>query len=201
MFLKAATTGRVAINYNHKALIRELKELKQNGVAVPNLNAKREKLEDFLLLNLNSDISYLKNKFGITDCVFKSHIDTAIWSSTDDEGNPLDKLNLKLSRSAKVCLDYDLVKFFYLACYQLRQGNFVEFESDINDLGFDLSNVAHDFWLTRNEHGTGFWDKNYVTFTTPLNNLSKKFNQVNLYVCEGEIRLLDSWSTPIPLPT
>ncbi len=27
--------------------------------------------------------------------------------------------------------------------------------------GLDLAQCGHDFWLTRNGHGTGFWDRGY----------------------------------------
>lgn len=29
------------------------------------------------------------------------------------------------------------------------------------DNSFDMTQVAHDFWLTRNRHGAGFWDGDY----------------------------------------
>lgn len=44
-------------------------------------------------------------------------------------------------------------------------------------------NVAHDFWLTRNHHGAGFWDGDYPEpIATQLTNLAHGFGECNLYV-------------------
>lgn len=43
---------------------------------------------------------------------------------------------------------------------------------------FDLTNVAHDFWLTRNGHGAGFWDGDYPEPEgSKLTELAKSFGE------------------------
>ena len=44
--------------------------------------------------------------------------------------------------------------------------------------------MAHDFWLTRNGHGTGFWDGDYPETGDRLTELAKKFGECNLYVTD-----------------
>ena len=43
--------------------------------------------------------------------------------------------------------------------------------------------IGHDFWLTRNGHGAGFWDGDYdKTMGELLTKLSHEFGEVNPYV-------------------
>jgi hypothetical protein len=48
--------------------------------------------------------------------------------------------------------------------------------------GLDLSQCGHDFWLTRNRHGTGFWDRGYEeSIANKLTELSKKAGEYYVY--------------------
>lgn len=43
--------------------------------------------------------------------------------------------------------------------------------------------AGHDFWLTRNGHGAGFWDGDWAEPTaTKLYELSKRFGQMDVYL-------------------
>jgi hypothetical protein len=57
--------------------------------------------------------------------------------------------------------------------------------------GQDVEKIAHDFWLTRNGHGAGFWDGDYKlsefdliyeNLGDRLTELAKNFGECNLYV-------------------
>lgn len=51
----------------------------------------------------------------------------------------------------------------------------------LNDL--DLSQVAHDFWLTRNGHGAGFWDGDYEEEVgEKLTEISHEFGEIDVEV-------------------
>jgi hypothetical protein len=43
-----------------------------------------------------------------------------------------------------------------------------------------ISQAGHDFWLTRNDHGTGFWDRKevYGKYSQMFTELSKQFGEV-----------------------
>jgi len=41
---------------------------------------------------------------------------------------------------------------------------------------------AHDFWLTRNGHGAGFWDRGQGATGEALTAMAKVYGEVNLYV-------------------
>lgn len=41
--------------------------------------------------------------------------------------------------------------------------------------------AGHDFWYTRNGHGTGFWDRGLHQIGRDLSDAAKTFPEVNLY--------------------
>lgn len=45
-----------------------------------------------------------------------------------------------------------------------------------------LQRAGHDYWLTRNGHGTGFWDRGLGELGDKLTEASKLFGSVDLYV-------------------
>lgn len=44
-------------------------------------------------------------------------------------------------------------------CARFQQVNAMLLESAYQRDGYDAARAGHDFWLTRNGHGTGFWDR------------------------------------------
>lgn len=44
-------------------------------------------------------------------------------------------------------------------CARFQRENAVLLESAYQRDGYDAAQAGHDFWLTRNGHGTGFWDR------------------------------------------
>ena len=124
----------------------------------------------------------------ITEKVFESHIGrtasfdmnkmlkqylvTALWSSTDEEGEALDK-----EHDVKD-IDESFVRQSKEDCQKFMR----EVKSELGDINLDDSNVGHDFWLTRNGHGAGFWDGDYEEEVGEfLTKISKKFKEVNIY--------------------
>lgn len=46
---------------------------------------------------------------------------------------------------------------------------------------YDESRAGHDFWLTRNGHGAGFWDRGLGAIGQRLTEMSKPFGSCDLY--------------------
>jgi hypothetical protein len=44
--------------------------------------------------------------------------------------------------------------------------------------------AGHDFWLTRNGHGAGFWDRGLGELGDALTQAAKSFGQCDLYVTD-----------------
>jgi len=99
----------------------------------------------------------------------KSYIKTALWSSTDDEGNLDDNHNIE-------DISEETLKVMVKDCQKFQ-------EAHLDDICDDLSLAGHDFWLTRNGHGAGFWDGDWPKEVGQrLTQASEISGEVNLYV-------------------
>lgn len=104
-----------------------------------------------------------------------AYLTCLVWSSsaTDDNGEEFESLeSFDLSESAKTKSAYDCAQF-------------IEAAGDLLDnlpSGYDFSNAGHDFWLTRNGHGAGFWDRGLGERGDKLTSLSKSFASRNVYI-------------------
>lgn len=74
-----------------------------------------------------------------------------LWSSVDENGEPLDSLGLSLSPEAQRTTRDEVIEFITSEIENLRPY--------METTGADWGQVGHDFWLTRNRHGAGFWDR------------------------------------------
>jgi|HubBroStandDraft_4_1064222.scaffolds.fasta_scaffold00070_71 hypothetical protein len=103
-----------------------------------------------------------------------AYIEAALWSSTDESdefgGEPMDKnystADLSPEALAKIQMDCD--RFQSMNCRTI--------------IGRE-EQAGHDFWLTRNRHGAGFWDGDWEERTgAELTEYSHKQGECNLYV-------------------
>ena len=97
------------------------------------------------------------------------------WSTSDNStpsgGEPLDK-NYSVNDIAAEAVEKASTDW---AAFIKQAGSLLD------DL--DLTDVAHDFWLTRNGHGSGFWDGDYEKeIGEKLTQISKEFGSVDLYI-------------------
>ena len=53
-------------------------------------------------------------------------------------------------------------------------------QSDLENL--DPGQIGHDFWLTRNRHGAGFWDRGLGDVGDRLTKAAHAFGESDLYV-------------------
>ena len=138
-----------------------------------------------LLDTLYGDYRYTVNRKEITMQTFlDSYIATAIWSSLDDAGIPLDDAkyaDVELSAATRAAMSADCAAFLERAT-PIIQG----FPAEYPD-----SQLGHDFWLTRNRHGSGFWDGDYPKLLgEKLTVTAYSFGECNLYVENGLIEIL-----------
>lgn len=102
----------------------------------------------------------------------------------DDQDNPG---NLGFQNYTVSDFDKDTIKDMIKDCNQFYQDN-------VRDLIWARENIKHnytneqagyDFWLTRNGHGAGFWDKGLGTVGERLSDSARKFGPIALYIGEG----------------
>jgi len=95
----------------------------------------------------------------------------ALWSSTGDDGEPLDK-NFGIFD-----IGQDTVDEMIADCNKFTGDN----AKDLEDEHMGLA--GHDFWLTRNSHGAGFWDGGWEENKGKrLTIAAKSFPDIHLYV-------------------
>lgn len=57
-----------------------------------------------------------------------------------------------------------------------------------NENAIDFTKIGHDFWLTRNHHGAGFWDGGWAEiFGDFATAISHKFSDIDVYSENGLI--------------
>jgi hypothetical protein len=81
----------------------------------------------------------------------QAYIECALWSSTNDAGEPLDGLGLDLAPETQLQLEAD--------CQGFQSSNAELLAKWYAECGESEDRAGHDFWLTRNRHGAGYWDR------------------------------------------
>lgn len=115
-------------------------------------------------------ISYNRNKPNRLFREFvRQYIETLLWCSTDCDGEPLDR------RFSSSDIPLDVAKRIVTDCRVFWLGA-------LDDILGDPSQAGHDFALTRNHHGAGFWDGDWEkTVGEKLTKLSHQFGEFELY--------------------
>jgi hypothetical protein len=117
--------------------------------------------------------------------VLDAYLDAAIWADLRDaDGNPLDDLydHTDLHPDAIATATLDVIDFLTTAHQEglLDQLEAAEVTTD---------QIGHDFWLTRNRHGVGFWDRGLGQLGTDLTNLAQPYGEQYLFILEDKIHI------------
>lgn len=105
----------------------------------------------------------------------EAYVRTALWSSIDADGMPLDELGAELAPEAARVLARNAERF-------VSDNSLLIDEALENTPGKDMSDVWHDLWLTANGHGAGFWDGDWGDYGDRLTAAAKRIGETNLYV-------------------
>jgi hypothetical protein len=119
---------------------------------------------DRVMIADQSFADYVSTAFG-------QYLETALWSSTTGEdAEPLDDTYEvdDIGDDTRAELLADVVSFIASEWRDLRD--------------LDAGQVGHDFWLTRNGHGCGFWDRGLGERGDRLTAACKPYGGVDLYV-------------------
>lgn len=109
------------------------------------------------------------------NAMLAGYLECALWTSTDEHGEPLDGEYFPTDISAE--------------CQGKAREDCTDFARDAAAAGVDLgtlgrSSVSHgyDLWLTRNGHGAGFWDRGYGPAGDVLSDIAKGMGSRDAYV-------------------
>ena len=123
----------------------------------------------------------------------RGYITCALWSSAGDDDEPLD------STHDESDLAGETLQAMKDACAKFMADN----EKDLDEYtqhpavprGADWTesdHAGHDFWLTRNGHGAGFWDRGLGELGDRLSKASKAFGESHLYAGDdGKLYLFE----------
>lgn len=119
---------------------------------------------------------------------FDAYVEAALWSTNDESddsgGEPLDK---NYSSDDIVPGTIKAMEDDCRAFWEKNKDKIFDDESkEIDDWGA-ISLAGHDFWLTRNGHGAGFWDGGWPKHGDALTKAAEKFGEVYLYVGDDNL--------------
>jgi hypothetical protein len=110
----------------------------------------------------------------------QAYVECALWSSTDDDGEPLDwRFSVEdiapdtLAKMVEDCAAFQNDNAELLAQAYERYPNR---EWSVEE------QAGHDFWLTRNRHGAGFWDRGLGLIGGRLTDAAHAAGGVDLFV-------------------
>jgi hypothetical protein len=110
------------------------------------------------------------------------YITCALWSSTgmDDDCEHLDEKydSDDLAPETRKAMEADCEKF--IAENEAVLGDYEEIIGTHPEYS-ESEKAGHDFWLTRNGHGAGFWDRGIGETGETLTEASTSFGGVDLY--------------------
>lgn len=108
----------------------------------------------------------------------RAYIEAMLWSSTNDDDEPLD------ANYAMDDLSPEAADRIAEDCGQFYRENLELISADnvVTQYGADAQ-AGHDFWLTRNGHGAGFWDGDWEPEAgKALTKASKAFGECDPYI-------------------
>lgn len=105
-----------------------------------------------------------------------AYITCALWSSNDEStpqgGEPMDR-NYSMTDIAP-----ETLRSMRDDCARFQEAH----AALIERAGLSAESAGHDFWLTRNRHGAGFWDRGLGDVGEKLTDAARAFGECNLYV-------------------
>lgn len=114
------------------------------------------------------------------DSFLTGYFECALWASHEESdesgGEPMDA-NFDICDIDETCLTAMIAE-----CADF-QGTYAELLERYYASGRDASQAGHDFWLTRNRHGAGFWDRGLPgNLGNELTKASHSFGSCDLYI-------------------
>jgi hypothetical protein len=105
------------------------------------------------------------------DAFLRGYFEAALWSSTDDNGEPLER-NYTVDAFDAKSLEEQIIQ-----C-----ADFVDQPGVASAIESYALQAGRDFWLTRNRHGVGFWSDDWPSQVgTYLTTVAHAYGEVGIY--------------------
>lgn len=120
------------------------------------------------------------------EAFLESYLECALWSSTDEQedgngGPPLDDTYgpEDFDPEARASAETD--------CRNFMASNWTVLVRLAEEADYSAEQAGHDFWLTRNRHGAGFWDRGLGDDGKTLTDAAHVYGSVDLCAHEGKV--------------
>jgi hypothetical protein len=114
-----------------------------------------------------------------------AYIECALWSSNEESdesgGKPLDR-NYSIDDLAP-----ETLAAMVEDCRKFQETHGEAIAASEAEGGEGFVQAGHDFWLTRNHHGAGFWDGDWPEpFASQITDACHNYGEVNLYIGDDD---------------
>lgn len=116
---------------------------------------------------MNEDTQIAQSYIDKLNPMMRQYLATALWSSHDfaKKYGLVDIDMYSILRAERDCKQFEILT-------DIAKADFSEAR--------DMGQVGHDFWLTRNGHGAGFYDGDYPIFGDVLGSIASTFKNIDL---------------------
>ena len=114
----------------------------------------------------------------------RQYLEAALWSSYAHEGD-------KIEEESPLDNHFSVADFA-LSSVDVANQDCEAFKAKAREAGVDVDalddeDLGHDFWLTRNRHGAGFWDGDYEDAVgKKLTEIAHTFGECNAIIGDDE---------------
>jgi len=109
---------------------------------------------------------------------FDAYVECALWSSTANHpDDPDSDASFESAGYGADDIAPDALKSMQADCDAFYQAN-----NELIDANMTAEQAGRDFWLTRNHHGAGFWDRGLGEVGETLTKAAHGFGSSDLYV-------------------
>lgn len=120
-------------------------------------------------------------RFRELDTFTQAYVEAMFWTDANTDDGDLEGASFdELSPSALTDIIED--------CRDFQEANAADLAEAYNTGSYDESGAGHDFWLTRNRHGAGFWDRGLGEIGDKLTKNAHPYGSCYLY--RGDDKLI-----------
>ncbi len=110
----------------------------------------------------------------------RGYIECALWADGNAESLSVEGDGEDEEDAGLADVSPELMAAMSLDCLTFETANAADLEA-AEEAGRDRDHLGHDFWLSRNGHGTGFWDRGLGEVGERLHAAAQACGQVDLY--------------------
>lgn len=113
------------------------------------------------------------------DQITQGYLECALWADLPEE--EFEGTIYDCSLESQLKANKEVLAF----CQKLQSENLWDELLGVSD----LVQIGHDFWLTRNGHGTGFWDRGYGELGEKVSQIAREFGERHVYIQDGNVEI------------